>query len=62
MTATALTAARPAHPAPPAGQTLSRPVDTKRPRPVVENDAYAAFARRILRAYARRIAAATSKP
>ena len=26
------------------------------PRPVVENDAYAAFARRILRAYARRIA------
>ena len=28
----------------------------KRARPVVENDAYAAFARRILRAYARRIA------
>ena len=26
------------------------------PRPVVENDEYAAFARRILRAYARRIA------
>ena len=32
------------------------PVDTNRPGRVVENDEYAAFARRVLRAYARRVA------
>ena len=42
----------------PAGRknTVNDRLTPKRPRPVVENDAYAAFARRILRAYARRIA------
>jgi hypothetical protein len=36
--------------------TVKTPLTPKRPRPVVENDEYAAFARRILAAYARRIA------
>ena len=40
-----------------AGQnTVNHPLTSKAPRPVVENDEYAAFARRILRAYARRVA------
>ena len=40
-----------------AGQnTVNGSLTPKRARPVVENDDYAAFARRILRAYARRIA------
>jgi len=42
---------------PPAGtNTVNRALTPKRPRAVVENDAYAAFAHRILTAYARRIA------
>ena len=36
--------------------TVKNPLTPDRARPVVENDAYAAFAQRILRAYARRIA------
>jgi hypothetical protein len=36
--------------------TVNHPLTPKPPRSVVENDEYAAFARRILRAYARRIA------
>jgi hypothetical protein len=36
--------------------TVNDHLTSKRTRPVVENDEYAAFARRILRAYARRIA------
>ena len=36
--------------------TVKTSLTPKSARPVVENDAYAAFARRILRAYARRIA------
>jgi hypothetical protein len=36
--------------------TVNEPLTPNRARPVVENDAYAAFTRRILRAYARRIA------
>jgi hypothetical protein len=39
-----------------ATNTVKAPLTPKRPRPVVENDAYSAFARRVLRAYARRIA------
>jgi len=42
---------------PPAGKnTVNHPLTPKTARPVVENDEYAKFARRILRAYARRIA------
>ena len=41
----------------PAGRsTVKNPLTPNRARPVVENDAYALFAQRILRAYARRIA------
>ena len=36
--------------------TVNHPLTPAAARPVVENDEYAAFARRILRAYARRIA------
>jgi hypothetical protein len=36
--------------------TVNTALTANRARPVVENDAYAAFTRRILRAYARRIA------
>jgi hypothetical protein len=36
--------------------TVNRSWTPKRARPVVENDAYAAFAHRILTAYARRVA------
>ena len=36
--------------------TVNRRLTPKAARPVAENDEYAAFARRILRAYARRIA------
>ena len=36
--------------------TVNKPLTPNRTRPVVENDEYAAFTRRILRAYARRIA------
>jgi hypothetical protein len=36
--------------------TVKRALTPKRARPVVENDAYAAFAHRILTAYARRVA------
>jgi hypothetical protein len=36
--------------------TVKRPLTSKRRRDVVENDEYAAFARRIVRAYARRVA------
>ena len=39
-----------------ATNTVNAVLTSKRARPVVENDAYAAFARRILTAYARRIA------
>ncbi len=43
---------------PAAGQnTVNGRLTPNRARPVIENDEYAAFARRILRAYARRIAA-----
>ena len=41
----------------PAGQnTVNRPLTPNRARYVVENGEYAAFARRVLRAYARRVA------
>ena len=44
-------------PASPAGpNTVKQPLTANRPGRVVENDQYAAFARRILRAYARRVA------
>ena len=59
MTATTPTPPERPHPCPPShrAETLSTsPLTPNGPRPVVENDAYAAFARRILRAYARRIA------
>jgi hypothetical protein len=47
----------PSHTRPAAGpDTVKNPLTPNGLRPVVENDAYAAFARRILRAYARRIA------
>jgi hypothetical protein len=36
--------------------TVNDPLTPKRSKGVVENDAYAAFARRILRAYSRRVA------
>jgi hypothetical protein len=39
-----------------AKNTVNNPLTSKDGRPAVENDEYAAFARRILRAYARRIA------
>ena len=49
--------ASPSPAASPAGHsTVNDPLTPNRARPVVENDAYAAFAQRILRAYARRIA------
>ena len=42
----------------PASQSAVNPrVTPHRPRPVVENDEYAAFIRRVLRAYSRRVAA-----
>ena len=34
---------------------VNRPLTPKRPRHVVENDEYAAFLRRIIRAYSRRV-------
>ena len=42
------------HPASP--DTVKDPLTPNRPGRVVENDEYAAFARRVLRAYARRVA------
>jgi len=42
--------------APASQNTVNEPLTPNRARPAVENDAYAAFTRRILRAYARRIA------
>jgi hypothetical protein len=42
------------HPA--SKNTVNTCLTPKRPRPVVENDEYAAFVRRVLAAYARRIA------
>ena len=45
------------HPASPAGpDTVKNPLTPNRAGRVVENDDYAAFARRVLRAYARRVA------
>jgi hypothetical protein len=45
------------HPASPAGQnTVKNPLTPNRAGRQIENDEYAAFARRVLRAYARRIA------
>jgi hypothetical protein len=47
----------PSPPASPAGQnTVNTSLTPRRARRLVENDDYAAFTRRILRAYARRIA------
>jgi hypothetical protein len=40
----------------PAGNTVNGGLTPKRQRPVTENPEYAAFARRVLRAYGRRIA------
>ena len=49
--------ANPSPPASPAGQnTVNTSLTPRRTRRLVENDDYAAFTRRILRAYARRIA------
>ena len=48
------TAPHPASPADP--DTVKNPLTPNRPERVVENDEYAAFARRVLRAYARRVA------
>ncbi len=45
---------RPDHDTRERGNTVKRRLT---PKPVVENDEYAAFARRILRAYARRVSA-----
>jgi hypothetical protein len=59
MTATTITGRQPgpSHTRPAAGpDTVKNPLTPKGLRPVVENDAYAAFAHRVLRAYARRIA------
>jgi hypothetical protein len=59
MSAATASAALPgtAQPDPAAGKNaVNAGLTLKRPRPVVENDAYAAFAHRILTAYARRIA------
>jgi hypothetical protein len=45
------------HPASPAGpDTVKNPLTSKSTPRLVENDEYAAFARRVLRAYARRVA------
>jgi hypothetical protein len=45
------------HPASPGRpDTVKNPLTPNRPGHVVENDEYAAFARRVLRAYARRVA------
>ena len=45
------------HPASPTGQnTVKESLTPRRVRRLVENDQYAAFTRRILRAYARRVA------
>ena len=45
------------HPAgPDSPDTVKNPLTPNRPGRVVENDEYAAFARRVLRAYARRVA------
>ena len=38
------------------GPTVNRFLTPKRPRRVIENDEYAAFIRRVIRAYSRRIA------
>jgi hypothetical protein len=47
----------PSHPAgPDSPGTVKDPLTAKRHRRLVENDEYAAFVRRILRAYARRVA------
>ena len=47
----------PSHPASPAGpDTVKATLTPNRTGRVVENDEYAAFARRVLRAYARRVA------
>jgi hypothetical protein len=54
--------ARPGQPSPrhalprPAANTVNDDLTPKRRRPVTENSEYAAFARRILRAYSRRVA------
>jgi hypothetical protein len=59
MTATTTPARQPGthHPPPAASQnTVNARLTPDRARPVVENDAYAAFTRRILAAYARRVA------
>ena len=37
--------------------TVKKPLTSKRPYRVVENDEYAAFLRRVIRAYSRRVAA-----
>jgi len=37
--------------------SVNRPLTSKRRRPVVENDDYTAFVRRVIRAYSRRVAA-----
>ena len=42
--------------------TVKTPLTPNRAVRVRENDEYAAFARRVLRAYARRVATATSRP
>ncbi len=43
-------------PQPAAKNTVNKPLTANRGRPVVENDDYAAFTRRILAAYGRRVA------
>jgi hypothetical protein len=44
-------------PAPACQSCVNKPLTEKRPRRVVENDEYAAFLRRVIAAYSRRIAA-----
>lgn len=44
-------------PGPAAGSAVKRGLTSRRARRVTENDEYAAFARRVLRAWARRVAA-----
>ena len=46
----------PHHGCPDSPATVKNPLTPDRPGRVIENDEYAAFARRVLRAYARRVA------
>jgi hypothetical protein len=55
-TATSTRRTRPQGHRPASNNTVNQQLTPESARPVVENDDYAAFARRVLRAYARRVA------